>query len=368
MPSFSVNLSCRGKSIDLPHITTCTTGIELHELALEAIKEAINEENVNLKLILKGRRIESHDSEPVFSGIPKKTPSVMAIVSSAAVVSAVQAKRSDPTIRGFDNELKRDHAKIEYWGPDNGQDRSYKFVKLEACTWQSFGHRPTDQTPHAFLARQLLEKLSTDPGIVAVMRERELVVNTLGEMDPVDDRIMHKTNSKGACLLGYNTNHGLRIDVKLRTDDLRGFRPYAQLVGTLLHELSHNWVGEHDILFWSNYAEMRAEYLFSHARLRSNLVNGTTTAEIAGLPSVLLENVYDFIMTELQKEMGQHGLHPMMIQEVVAKRIQDLEQKHVEQRLGGMKEASGNPRELARQAAERRARNRGDGQEKNPQR
>eukprot|EP00980_Cylindrotheca_fusiformis_P030888 scaffold25584_cov157-Cylindrotheca_fusiformis.AAC.1 len=122
----------------------------------------------------------------------------------------------------------------------NGQDRHYKFVRLEACTWQSFGHRPSVETttPHAFEAHRLLEQLATDPGIVAIMKERELVVNTLGEMDPIDDRIMqakqqknnNNNNTSSSCLLlGYNTNHGLRIDIKLRTEDLSGFRPYPEL-------------------------------------------------------------------------------------------------------------------------------------------
>jgi hypothetical protein len=69
-------------------------------------------------------------------------------------------------------------------------------------------------------ARRLLEQLKTNPGIVAILRSRELVVGTLGGMDPDDDRIMQRMQIKGGeCLLGYNTNCGLRIDTKLRTDD-----------------------------------------------------------------------------------------------------------------------------------------------------
>merc|ERR1712151_1057872 len=115
---------------------------------------------------------------------------------------------------------------------------------------------------------ELLEKMATDPGIVAI-----------------DDRIMQKTESHGGLLLGYNTNRGLRIDIKLRTDDLSDFRPYPELVSTLIHELSHNWVGEHNLLFWTNYAQMRAEYLCTHARLRSssNVIRGKKTAEVAGI-------------------------------------------------------------------------------------
>jgi len=65
--------------------------------------------------------------------------------------------------------------------------------------------------PHASETRQLLEQLKTNPGIVMILRSRELIVGTLGEMDLVDDRIMQMMQLEGGeCLLGYNTNRGLR--------------------------------------------------------------------------------------------------------------------------------------------------------------
>lgn len=224
-----------------------------------------------------------------------------------------------------------------------GQDKNYKFVKFQACTWQSFGHRPIESTPHAFAALRLLEQLATDPGICAIMKSRELVVNTLGEMDPIDDRLMQKKQHGGAaCLLGYNTNHGLRIDIKLRTEDLQGFRPYPELVATLIHELSHNWVGDHNLLFWSNHAQMRAEYLYHHMYSTNShhLVEGKTTAGLAGLSNMTKETIFPSIMQELGRDMQQHGLHPTMIQAPIQQRCQELEQTYSqavakEQRLGG---------------------------------
>lgn len=132
-------------------------------------------------------------------------------------------------------------------------------------------------------AHDLLHQLATDPGIVSILTKRELLVGTLGEMDPIDDRLMQAKQSEGACLLGYNTNHGMRIHVKLRTDDLSAFRPYNELASTLIHELSHNWIGEHNALFWTNYGQMRVEYLFVHARL----MNGSYHHLTAMLGTVL---------------------------------------------------------------------------------
>jgi len=49
-----------------------------------------------------------------------------------------------------------------------------------------------------------------------------------------------KAQNPNSCLLVYNTNHGSRIDLKLRPDNLEGSYPYGDIAATLLHELSHN--------------------------------------------------------------------------------------------------------------------------------
>jgi len=353
--SFSITLSFRGQAIKVENITTNTTGEELHSLTRKSFGW---QENDEVKIIHKGKKILP-TSDIAFTKFPKSTVKIIVISTLSSTITQIMNKQSDPLIRGFDQEklkLKR-QKDASFWGSEGQPDKNYKFVKLEACTWQSFGHRSTESTPHAFAAQRLLEKLSTDPGIRAIMIERELVVNTLGEMDPIDDRIMEKTQATGGCLLGYNTNHGLRIDLKLRTEDLQQFRPYPDLVRTLIHELSHNWVNEHDVLFWTNYGQMLAEYLYYHAHSKI-LINGKTTSELAGLPSHI--DVYKSIMQELVMEMQQHGLHPSMIQAPIWQRCEELERsyasKTLEQRLGGvdLKDDGLSSRERALAAAERR--------------
>jgi hypothetical protein len=48
------------------------------------------------------------------------------------------------------------------------------------------------------------------------------------------------------CLLGFNRNRGMEISLRLRTDDLAGFRKYNSIRQTLLHELTHMVLDEHD--------------------------------------------------------------------------------------------------------------------------
>uniref|UniRef100_A0A7S1BB43 WLM domain-containing protein n=1 Tax=Corethron hystrix TaxID=216773 RepID=A0A7S1BB43_9STRA len=351
-------LSYRGKKIEFTNITPSTTGKDLYLFAMQAF--GLTESQV--KLLHRGKRLEDSENSFVFEKEPSKTPRIMVIATSCIDVKKTVDKRSDPTIRGFDQEKVQPSAKQQYWGEGTTQDKDFKFCRFQACTWQSFGNRPADRTPHTFAAMNLLEKLATDPGIVAIMKERDLVVGTLGEMDPIDDRYMQQKQQHGGCLLGYNTNAGARIDIKLRTDDLEGFRPYSELASTLIHELSHNWVGEHNLLFWTNYAQMRAEYMFAHASLQSTLVRGRTTADLAGLNMGGL-HVFDLIMQELVQEMGQFGLHPNMIEGPIRQRCQELQKNYQQgKQLGkdtgsvGDDATAMTPRERALAAANRRIR------------
>lgn len=358
------------------------------------------EADAAVKLLYKGKRIatsvstekkedddDDADDAIIFTTVPKTTPKILVLATPTEQVRVLNAKRSDPTLRGLDQEIQRDNKQQQaqkvdaatsssYWG--TRQDKNYKFCRLEACTWQSFGHRPVDSTPHDFAARALLERLAEDPGIVAVLKTRQLIVGTLGEMDPIDDRLMHQKQQDGACLLGYNTNAGQRIDIKLRTDDLRGFRPYQDLVSTLLHELSHNWVGEHNLLFWTNYAQMRAEYLCHHMQqLGGVVVRGKTLTQLAELPSTLksVHDVYQHVVSELVPDMAQHGLHPHLLATGLQQHCQDLQAKAVaavsavrtvggERRTDVVPTNGTNPRELALAAAERRAREQKEAEDK----
>lgn len=388
---FEINLTYQGQS-NIVEVSASTTGLDLHQKTLNVVFGVSGDDGASetgssstemLKLLFKGKRIMAQPDIFPFAGLPikKKPLKIMVMATNISAIQELSTKRSDPTIRGFDQEKsameKRRIANSQkYWADVMVQDKDYKFCRMTACTDHSFGHRSTESTPHAFRAMELLEKMATDPGIVAIMKERELVVGTLGEMDPIDDRIMQKTEEHGGCLLGYNTNRGLRIDIKLRTDDLSGFRAYPALVETLIHELSHNWVGDHNLLFWTNYAQMRAEYLCTHARLRKSalIVRGKKTAELAGLDERSLDNIFELIMNELVREMGQHGLHPNMIASPIRQRIQELEEETLKMenqqgyRLGGVvptQQIFGNSsaptnassaRQLALAAAERRAR------------
>lgn len=373
---FEVVYTFRGKTASLRTSIGTASGEKLIAYAKDAFQI---EENSNMKLLLKGKRLEE-TSDSVFASVPKKMPKIMVLATKSEVVDSLNSRRSDPTLRGFDNEKPSRRTAAtpgSIWGGSQ-QDKNYKFCRFEPCSWQSFGHRPHDtETPHAFAAQRLLEQLATDPGIVAIVRERELVVGTLGEMDPIDDRIMQAKAQEGAHVLGYNTNQGMRIDLKLRPDSLRGFRPYPDLAATLIHELSHNFFSDHNLLFWTNYGHMRVEYLYHHTMMaqRGVVVGGRTTAQIAGVPpfpttttTTPSEWILEFVMQELGREMAPHGLSPEpQLRATIQARCQDMQERYgggttgstQQQRTVSTTAISSNnrasPREMALRAAEARA-------------
>ncbi|KAI8327316.1 WLM domain-containing protein [Blakeslea trispora] len=127
-----------------------------------------------------------------------------------------EQKRIAPTIR-----LRKQQTQKR--GPD--PNAKYTFHKISVI----------EEFPQPEKARKLLERLRDDRGIRAIMANRRWSVGELIELTPFE-----------ASILGYNRNAGQLIALRLRTDDLSGFRHYDSVRKVLLHELTHNVWGEHD--------------------------------------------------------------------------------------------------------------------------
>ena len=165
--------------------------------------------DMTIKLIQRGKTLPTAG---IIATHAKPGAKLMMVASARAAMA--YEPRSDPTVRGFEQEdalaAARCHEvaaeEVGEWGDTGARRGEWRFCRLEPCTWQSFGTRPRTSTPHAFEARKLLLKLSTDPAVVAILIQREWVVGVLGEMDPVDDRLAHKTHQQGKCLLGKTSS------------------------------------------------------------------------------------------------------------------------------------------------------------------
>lgn len=83
-----------------------------------------------------------------------------------------------------------------------------------------------------------------------IMRQRGWRVGTLAEFFPPEPN-----------LLGLNTNHGDRIDLRLRyPGDETQFLPIEEIVDTMLHELCHIVHGPHNDHFYALWAKLQDEH------------------------------------------------------------------------------------------------------------
>ena len=94
-------------------------------------------------------------------------------------------------------------------------------------------------------ASALLHELANDPGIIAVMKKQSWRVGALCELYPEG-----QVGVDPVCVLGLNENAGQRILLRLRTDDLEGFRSMLSIRQTLCHELAHNVHSDHNDAFY----------------------------------------------------------------------------------------------------------------------
>ncbi|KKA30093.1 hypothetical protein TD95_005363 [Thielaviopsis punctulata] len=112
------------------------------------------------------------------------------------------------------------------------------FKQIQPLTW----------LPAPGEAHKMLVRLSQDIGILAAMKKFSLSVQLLTEMEPLSNTDV--TAEGTGRTLGLNRNNGMVIELRLRTDNHRGFRDYKTVRRTLCHELAHNRVSDHNREFW----------------------------------------------------------------------------------------------------------------------
>ena len=61
--------------------------------------------------------------------------------------------------------------------------------------------------------------------------------------------------------MGLNKNNGEEILLRIRTDDLKGFRKMESVLTVLYHELAHNEISEHNDEFKALNSQIKREAL-----------------------------------------------------------------------------------------------------------
>ncbi|KAI8092803.1 WLM domain-containing protein [Halteromyces radiatus] len=212
---FIVNF--KGKTIPLTKWTTDST--------IDQVKTWLAEETGIIKdcqkLLWKGKVLQDDAATLAMVGITAQSK-VILMGSQQAQVAAVQRLDNDIAQRRRRQPISRVKPSST---PRSIRDINYTFHRITVLP----------EFKEQEKARQLLERLRDDRGIQAIMTQRRWSVGELTELTPFETSI-----------LGYNRNAGQLIAIRLRTDDLSGFRHYDSIRKVLLHELTHNVWGDHD--------------------------------------------------------------------------------------------------------------------------
>lgn len=127
---------------------------------------------------------------------------------------------------------------------------------LWQTAWSVMGSTEVHKNPHVAKVAVLQKKPGKEDALELLkdiahrvsylMRENEFKVGSLVEFFPRDRR-----------LLGMNVNRGMKIMLRLRnpTDEFQ-FLPRESIMGTMLHELTHNLFGPHDNRFYAKLDEL----------------------------------------------------------------------------------------------------------------
>lgn len=273
-----ISVVWRGKTFTIE----MNSGATIKELGLELLK-LTNVKADTMRLIVpqssnkSSKLLSPFSDEQAFLSLQdtsiRKGKSIrMMGVSESEVDEVLQNAKADLRIAGFEEEEKRLRQRIS--------DRSHASLKLPQGRYIFRDFRTleipgVELNPPASEALKIMYTLAADSGIVAIMNKHHWCVGIMTEMAPIG-----YVGIGPKCILGFNKNHGEEISLRLRTDDLKGFRKYESIKKTLLHELAHMVHSEHDANFYGLDKQLNQEATsLDWTRSRSHTLSGVQYLE-----------------------------------------------------------------------------------------
>jgi len=148
----------------------------------------------------------------------------------------------------------------------------YKFHRIETLP----------MLPDQEIARSILHELANDPAILHCMTRHQWSVGCLAELYPEG-----KVGESAVCVMGLNQNKGQKILLRIRTDDLKGFRKMLNIRKVLYHELAHNVHSDHDDKFFQLMRQIERE-------CDEYTSNGNTLGGRGHTSGIALDDTYSF--------------------------------------------------------------------------
>ena len=266
----------RGQKFDyLPSLTPQTTVAELRQFLVSQQQQQQQDiEPEHIQLILKGRVLR-HNDDRIADYLPESVFSNHQHQSNKSLVVTIIASGLSPEAQ---QQLQEEKNRIIQSGPRVKDDltpqglqeiqRRHQLAQRHMHqrtarnihnTQQDFGFQRIQvlpNLPHMDQARQILEQLASDPGILACMKHHQWTVGCLSELYP-QGQVGHSP----VCVMGLNQNKGQTILLRLRTDDLQGFRKISSIRKVLYHELAHNVHSDHNQDFFQLMRQVERECL-----------------------------------------------------------------------------------------------------------
>lgn len=225
---YAIPISHRGRTEQF-QINQHTTVGELRE----QISQVFGVEPNNQKLLGKGIHILD-GTQLVSQAIPPDRPVIL--MGTPSMELDKWKHKLEVREQGRINYQKYQATRDDvYKTRDKAEDTQHTFDSFEVLS----GLPKQDQ------AHRLLKRLAEDEGVRQIMKRRKYSVGLLKELHPSEQTI-----------LGYNRNRGEVIALRLRTDDLEGFRDYLSVRRVLMHELAHMVWDKHD----ENFHQLNREH------------------------------------------------------------------------------------------------------------
>lgn len=268
---------------------------EYSSSSLKALPSSPHDQSIEareINLVYKGKRLSDDDSQSVMEVVvcrpgakPKATYRFLATgVSKMEIENADKDMREheqrnkifvrdDLTTQGQKKELAR--KKLGQSMLVKSRERTMAASRMnQNINNYGFGRiEVLPNLPDQEKARAILKLLADEPGIKACMEKHRWHVGSLAELYPEGN-----VGQSAVCVMGLNKNKGQHILLRIRTDDLQGFRKMTGIREVLYHELAHNVHSEHDGQFFQLMRQIKKECLEEASRndwTASNQENGS---------------------------------------------------------------------------------------------
>jgi hypothetical protein len=266
-----VIVTFRGKKVEIPLTNYMNVGFVKSQL-MDAVENENDSADASLtsnhiKLLFKGKVLEDNNdanlSDIILSSSSGKQKSTYRLVAMGI---------SPQETRGMELEFAQGREKHKSLIRDDLSDQGRLRMKQRqqvgrqmmakaknnaepSSTVYGFGGIETlPNLPQGKKAREILTSLANDPGVLACMKKHKWKVGSLAELYPEG-----KVGESEVCVMGLNRNKGQQILLRIRTDDLKGFRKHQSIAKVLYHELAHNVYSEHNGDFFQLMREIEKE-------------------------------------------------------------------------------------------------------------